>query len=86
LLENEGAVRFSFANLLYHQRPPMIVDEAHNAVSGLTRDVQARIRPAALVAFTAVPNNRNTIRNSVTAFAQGRGDDQASDPGAAAMR
>lgn len=65
----EGAVKFSFANLLYHQRPLMIVDEAHNAVSGLTRDVQARIRPAAIVEFTATPNNRNNILHSVTARA-----------------
>ncbi len=64
-----GAVKFSFANLLYHQRPLMIVDEAHNAVSGLTRDVQARIRPAAIVEFTATPRDRNNILHSVTARA-----------------
>jgi len=69
LLENEGATRFSFANLLYHQRPLMIVDEAHNAISGLTRDVRARIRSAAIMAFTAAPNNRNNILHSVTARA-----------------
>ena len=45
----EGAVKCSFANLLFHHRPLMIVDEAHNAVSGLTREVQARIRPAAIL-------------------------------------
>jgi len=65
----EGAVKFSFANLLYHQRPLMIVDEAHNAVSGLTREVQARIRPAAIVEFTATPRGRNNILHSVTASA-----------------
>jgi len=64
-----GAVKFSFANLLYHQRPLMIVDEAHNAVSGLTREVQARIRPAAIVEFTATPRGRNNILHSVTASA-----------------
>ena len=65
----EGAVKFSFANLLYHQRPLMIVDEAHNAVSGLTREVQGRIRPAAIVEFTATPRGRNNILHSVTARA-----------------
>jgi type III restriction enzyme len=64
-----GAVKFSFANLLYHHRPLMIVDEAHNAVSGLTRDVQARIRPAAIIEFTATPRGRNNILHSVTASA-----------------
>ena len=64
-----GAVKFSFANLLYHQRPFMIVDEAHNAVSGLSREVQARVRPAAVVEFTATPRNRNNILFSVTATA-----------------
>jgi type III restriction enzyme len=65
----EGAVKFSFANLLYHQRPLMIVDEAHNAVSGLSRDVQARIRPAAIIEFTATPRGVNNILFSVTASA-----------------
>jgi type III restriction enzyme len=35
--------RISFANLLHIHRPLMIVDEAHNAVTGLTRDVQGRV-------------------------------------------
>lgn len=64
-----GAVKFSFANLLFHQRPLMIVDEAHNAVSGLSREVQARLRPSAIVEFTATPRGRNNILFSVTASA-----------------
>ena len=64
-----GAVKFSFANLLYHHRPLMIVDEAHNAVSGLTRVVQERLRPAAIIEFTATPRNRNNLLYSVTAGA-----------------
>lgn len=64
-----GAVKFSFANLLYHHRPLMIVDEAHNAVSGLTRVVQERLRPAAIIEFTATPRNRNNLLYSVTASA-----------------
>lgn len=65
----EGAVKFSFANLLYYHRPLMIVDEAHNAVTGLTRDMQARIRPSAILEFTATPKGRNNILHSVTATA-----------------
>ena len=38
-------MKFSFANLLHVHRPLMIVDEAHNAVTGLTRDMQARVNP-----------------------------------------
>ena len=64
-----GAVKFSFANLLYHHRPLMIVDEAHNAVTGLTRVVQERVRPSAIIEFTATPRNRNNLLFSVTAGA-----------------
>ena len=65
-LEN-GAVKFSFANLLHHHRPLMIVDEAHNAVTGLTREMQARVNPCAIVEFTATPRLRSNILHSVTA-------------------
>lgn len=64
-----GAVKFSLANLLYHHRPLMIVDEAHNAVSSLSREVQARVRPAAVIEFTATPRGRNNILFSTTASA-----------------
>ena len=64
-----GAVKFSLANLLYHHRPLMIVDEAHNAVSSLSREVQARVRPAAVIEFTATPKGRNNILFSTTASA-----------------
>ena len=65
-LEN-GAVKFSFANLLHVHRPLMIVDEAHNAVTGLTREMQARVNPCAIVEFTATPRLRSNILYSVTA-------------------
>ena len=55
LAGREGSVKFSFANLMYSHRPVMIVDEAHNAVTGLTREMQARLRPAAIIEFTATP-------------------------------
>jgi type III restriction enzyme len=33
-------IRYSFANLLHLHRPLMIVDEAHKAVTGLSREMQ----------------------------------------------
>ena len=65
-LEN-GAVKFSFANLLHRHRPLMIVDEAHNAITGLTREMQARVNPCAIVEFTATPRSKSNILHSVTA-------------------
>ena len=66
MLEN-SAVKFSFANLLHLHRPLMIVDEAHNAVTGLTREMQARVNPCAIVEFTATPRPRSNILHSVSA-------------------
>jgi type III restriction enzyme len=65
--EKTGDPRFSFANLLHVHRPLMIVDEAHNAVTGLTRDMQARVDPCAIVEFTATPRFNSNILHSVTA-------------------
>lgn len=62
-----GDPRFSFANLLHIHRPLMIVDEAHNAVTGLTRDMQARVNPTAIIEFTATPRFNSNILHSVTA-------------------
>ena len=68
----DGGVKLSFANLLHLHRPLMIVDEAHNAVTGLTREMQARVNPCAIVEFTATPRDRkgrllNNILHSVSA-------------------
>ena len=60
-------VKFSFANLLHLHRPLMIVDEAHNAVTGLTREMQARVNPTAIIEFTATPRPKSNILYSVTA-------------------
>lgn len=70
-MENDK-VKFSFANLLHIHRPLMIVDEAHNAVTGLTREMQSRVNPCAIVELTATPRDRqghrlNNILHSVTA-------------------
>ncbi len=65
-LEN-GGVKYSFANLLHVHRPLMLVDEAHKAVTGLTREMQARVNPSAIVEFTATPRVRSNILHSVSA-------------------
>ena len=67
-----GGVKLSFANLLHVHRPLMIVDEAHNAVTGLTREMQARVNPCAIVEFTATPRDHRgrplgNILHNVTA-------------------
>ena len=62
-----GGVKFSFANLMHVHRPLMIVDEAYNAVTGLTREMQARVNPSAIIEFTATPRLNSNILHSVTA-------------------
>ena len=63
----DGGVEYSFANLLCLHRPLMIVDEAHNAVTGLTREMQRRVNPCAVVEFTATPRRASNILDSVSA-------------------
>ena len=62
-----GGVKFSFANLMNLHGPLMIVDEAHNAVTGLTREMQARVNPRAIIEFTATPRRNSNILHSVAA-------------------
>ena len=64
---DNGDVKYSFANLLHVHRPLMLVDEAHTAVTGLTREMQARVNPSAIVEFTATPRVRSNILHSVSA-------------------
>ena len=71
---DRGSVKFSFANLLHLHRPLMIVDEAHNAVTGLTREMQARVNPCAMIEFTATPRPKSNILYSVTALELKRED------------
>lgn len=62
-----GGVKLSFANLMHIHRPLMIVDEAHNAVTGLTREMQGRVNPSAIIEFTATPRLNSNILHSVSA-------------------
>lgn len=61
-------IRFSFANLCHLRQPLMIVDEAHKAVTGLSREMQARVNPCAIVEFTATPHEKSNILHSVSAM------------------
>ena len=63
----DGTVKFSFANLMHLHQPLMIVDEAHNAVTGLTREMQERVNPAAIIEFSATPRSKSNILYSVSA-------------------
>lgn len=63
----DGQVKYSFANLLHLHRPLMLVDEAHNAVTGLSDEMRRRINPAAVVEFTATPRDRSNILFNVSA-------------------
>ncbi|MDR0520623.1 MAG: DEAD/DEAH box helicase family protein, partial [Planctomycetaceae bacterium] len=59
---NDG--KFSFANLLAHHRPVMIVDEAHNVLSDLSKETAGRLNPAVILEWTATPQmNNNTLYN-----------------------
>lgn len=62
-----GTIKFSFANLLHLHRPLMIVDEAHKAVTGLSREMQQRVNPSAIIEFTATPRANSNILHSVSA-------------------
>lgn len=65
--DEHGAVKFSFANLLHLNRPAMIVDEAHNVVTGLSDVMRARLNPSCVIEFTATPAGRSNILFYATA-------------------
>ncbi len=56
LEKTDGVVAFSLANVLRLRRPIVIVDEAHNARTGLSFETLARFRPSAILEFTATPD------------------------------
>lgn len=59
--------KFSFANLLRHLRPVVIVDEAHHMVTELSRESLARLNPSAVLGLTATPGRDNNVLYSVYA-------------------
>ena len=62
--DENGNLKYSFANLLYNNKPIMIVDEAHNVVTNLSAETQGRINPSAIIELTATPRlQNNTLYN-----------------------
>lgn len=61
-------IRYSFANQMHLHRPLMIVDEAHKAVTGLSREMQSRVNPVAVIEFTATPHKKSNILHAVSAL------------------
>ncbi|ABO49405.1 type III restriction enzyme, res subunit [Desulforamulus reducens MI-1] len=66
-LNDQGEIKYSFANLLAYHNPLVIVDEAHNHTSKLSIEVLQRIRPAAIVELTATPANNSNVLFKVSA-------------------
>lgn len=62
-----GKVKRSFANLLAHYQPIVIVDEAHNNRSDLSFEVLKRIRPACVIEWTATPAREQNVLYHVSA-------------------
>lgn len=58
--DSKGKVKHSFANLLHLARPLVVLDEAHNFVSELSREVLERINPSCILEWTATPRETAT--------------------------
>lgn len=66
----DGSTISSLANVLRIRRPVVIVDEAHNARTGLSFETLARFNPSCIVEFTATPDidtNPSNVLHSVSA-------------------
>ena len=66
-IEGTNKIKYSFANLLHLLHPIMIVDEAHNAVTGLSQEMRERVSPSCILEFTATPRLNSNILHSATA-------------------
>lgn len=63
-----GEIALSFANVLHRQRPLMILDEAHNFMTGLSGGTKSRLNPAAIIELTATPKPRSNVIAAATAM------------------
>jgi type III restriction enzyme len=63
----KGQIALSFANVLFRNRPLMILDEAHNFMTGLSGAIKARLNPGAIIEFTATPKPRSNVIAAATA-------------------
>jgi type III restriction enzyme len=62
---NAGKVKYSFANLLRLHHPMVIMDEAHNARTGLSFDALRRVSPSCIVELTATPDTNSQTGSNV---------------------
>jgi len=56
LIEEEGAIPYSLANVLRLRRPFIIVDEAHNSRTSLSFETLQRFDPSGIMELTATPD------------------------------
>lgn len=63
----DGSVKFSFANLLRFLHPLVLVDEAHNNKSALSAETLSRFSPSAILEFTATPAASSNVLYKVSA-------------------
>jgi len=63
LLNEDGTLTYSLANVLRHRRPFVIVDEAHNSRTELAFDTLAKFRPSGIMELTATPDVERTPSN-----------------------
>ncbi|MFA6100565.1 MAG: DEAD/DEAH box helicase family protein [Victivallaceae bacterium] len=63
LRSEKGVISYSLANVLRINRPLVLVDEAHNARTGLSFDTLAHFRPSAIIEFTATPDTKSNPSN-----------------------
>jgi len=63
LLNEDGTVTYSLANVLRHRRPFVIVDEAHNSRTELAFDTLAKFSPSGIMELTATPDLVKTPSN-----------------------
>ncbi len=61
--DGDGLASMSLANVLRLHRPLVIADEAHNARTALSFEMFRRIAPAAIVEFTATPDQERNPSN-----------------------
>src|SRR5664280_2420683 len=62
---NADKVKYSFANLMMIHHPMVIVDEAHNARTGLSFDALRRVSPSCIVELTATPDTNSQTGSNV---------------------
>jgi len=63
--QSDGSLQYSLANVLRMHRPIVIVDEAHNARTGLSFETLARLNPSCIIELTATPDKERTPSNVI---------------------